>query len=175
MPTRDDILRDLIRRVEALEAAAHEPRGGGWEAEFEPSPGAPTAPAPAYEQEVDDEGNVGDVVITPPTPQQTAAREALLDQIDWVNWSRDQRGGPPPLPEAEACDAYMKGGLVWLYLYDRHFVMQQRPTVVQRMVQELALSDPKTALEISMDVLKDQSPSGGTAVAEDNARSEWDR
>lgn len=69
-----------------------------------------------------------------------------------------------PLNEAEALHAYVKGGPLWLYGYDRDAVMQMPYAHRQAMVEDVLQDSPRAAHEMGRDILKDTG-TGNPAVA----------
>lgn len=112
--------------------------------------------------------------LAPPTPQQRLLRAQLAGEIGWEHWVLDDKGnGGTPLPEDEAKHYYEVGGPLWLYFYDREFVLQQTMATRQRMVQDAMLTSTELAEELSADILK-HIEGNDPSVATDNAMSDWD-
>lgn len=60
----------------------------------------------------------------------------------------------------EMVDAYIAGGPMWLYLYDRDAVMQLPAEWRKDMVGDVECDSPAQAQELARDILKDSSPDG---------------
>lgn len=60
----------------------------------------------------------------------------------------------------ELIDAYVEGGPMWLYIYDRDFVMGLPEESRRIMVADWEAINPKEALQMGRDILKDKSPGG---------------
>lgn len=72
------------------------------------------------------------------------------------------------LTELELRDAYVRGGPMWLYLYDREAIMAMPPPWRMDMVQDVEIDSPAQAQELARDILKDLSSDGGRDSFGDN-------
>lgn len=86
------------------------------------------------------EGN--DVVLPSGTLAQRETRKALAERLDL---EADFPGG---------IDAYMKGGPLWLYYGNRDYVMGLSYEVKVAMIQDVEITSPQEAQEMSRDLLK---------------------
>lgn len=96
----------------------------------------------------------GDIVeYPPPTPAQERLRTAVLDRIGL-------EGLPPEhdLKPDDARRAFLKGGPLWLYDFDRNFVVGLSPQVRRAFVEDVYAVDPEAAYDLGRDILKDDSP-----------------
>lgn len=106
-----------------------------------------------------------------------AFREQLAGSLAWVDWTRPTSDdGPQPITPEVGIPAFVEGGALWLYDYDRDFVMWHlmNPAILQAMVADvLYCGDRRTAEELSADLLKDrdQGPMGDSDGTLDQMRT----
>lgn len=88
-----------------------------------------------------------------------ADEERKADRVRWaeiglhqfIGTGRDE--GHLKLDEATALHAYVVGGPLWLYAYDRNAVMQLPMGHRQAMVDDIAKDSPTRAQEVARDIL----------------------
>lgn len=216
MPTRDEVLRDLLARVADLEEQVRKLNAGdAWdeeldlgdtpefttEAEHVPAPLRP-ASGPVkvsarvleavgemedpdedtpeviearrrieqanaedlqprlhqFEVRVDPTMEGANVTVPSPTPEQSARRQQFVGEI-----AANLPGLEPEMAEA----AYLEGGPVWLYSYDRHHVVNLPDPLKVEMVNDVAETMPETAHEMARDLFKVTDPDIQSAWAHD--------
>lgn len=159
MPSRDEVLRDLVRQVGDLTERVSELERQGrsrdpWDEDFiEPEDREEGDPPLVSVQVTDDQI---EVTVPAPTPEQITMREQFiaaggLDNIDTLN------------PEV-AKEAYLKGGPIWLHAGDRDYVMSLPLSYRKQMAEDVYVQDHQLAGELARDILKDE---GG------DENSEW--
>jgi hypothetical protein len=109
--------------------------------------GGTIEPVPEGERpSIASDGSNGTVELTAASPERQAARAewAVSRQLwDFI-----------PLNEKQACDAYMKGGPMWLYLGNRDAIMAMPFAYREELVTELAKDSVVDAQEVGRDILK---------------------
>jgi hypothetical protein len=154
MATRDETLRDLVRRVGELEDRMDKVEADdGWDDDFA-LPGA----EPAVVQTMDVEVGEDKIIVTVPVPtdEQVAARVDFIEAGGLDNIAT--------LPVAEAKAAYLKGGPLWLHAGDRDYVMSLPFSFRRAMCDDVYLADQAAAGELARDILKDPG---------DDEQAEW--
>lgn len=111
-----------------------------------------------FEVRVDPTLDGANVTVPSPTPSQTDRRKQFVDEI-----TANLPGLEPDLAES----AYMEGGPVWLYAYDRHHVVNLPEPLKMEMVQDVGETMPETAHEMSRDLFKVVDPDIQSAWAHD--------
>lgn len=145
---------------------------------MEDAPELASEGAPAMRANVDALG--GEVVFrSPVSDQHRAFRQKLAESMAWDDWQRPTHdGAPPPLDRETGIPAFVEGGALWIYEYDRDFVFWHSPQVLQALVLDVVMTgDEERAKELSADLLKDrdQGPMSGLdySVAETTAKTAW--
>jgi len=169
-PTRDEVLKDLARRVIALEKRLDEVEQNGpenWDEEIglgldydEPA----AEPEPEPEQWARREVNGNFEYRSPVNEKHRAFRERLAKAMAWVDWERPLHlDSPLPISEEVGIPAFIEGGAMWIYDYDRDFIFLHGTDIFAGLVTDvLYTGDEALAQELSADLFKDrdQGPLG---------------
>lgn len=161
MPTPLDVLKQLTEDVRALtervKALEDVPPAFNWDAQIlddDPFDDDPFDDIPAAAAVRQAEITDGDVVLAPPTAQQEALREDLLDRLELENLPAEHG-----LSRGDAGLAYISGGPMWLYHFDREFLMSLSADVRRAMVDDVAAGGHQLETqEFARDVLKSDDP-----------------
>lgn len=127
----------------------------------------PAVPEGRVMQEVDD----GQFVIPAPDETRREQRYRLMTGLDLTKFVTQPHDGRGVLE-----DAFMTGGPVWLYNFDRVGMKSMPRAVLTKMIDEdVALDSPKTARAMGRDLLKfdattSQQHAMGVAVESQEAR-----
>lgn len=111
-----------------------------------------------FEVRVDPTIDGANVTVPSPTENQRARREAAAEFIV---------ANLPGLEPDLAASAYLEGGPVWLYSYDRHHVVNLPDELKKEMVEDIAETMPETAHEVSRDLFKVTDPDIQSSWAHD--------
>lgn len=97
-----------------------------------------------------------DVTFAAPNKRQRLMRRQLIPSMGFEHWTTPTNDdAPAPPPQGQIAAAYEEGGPLWLYTYDRDYVVSLPPEVHQAMVQDvLAAPDNETARWFGADLLK---------------------
>lgn len=108
---------------------------------------------PAFTVEEGKDSSV--IVIAPVSEKKQKSRAVFANSVIKLDEA---------FPGIKAEEAYVKGGPVWLYDYDRDFVVGLPFGIKQMIVGDLNEDDPQAALEMGRDILKDGSAGGAPAT-----------
>lgn len=165
-----DAIALLAKRLQDLEARVAElekrPAGGELDEDVgDPFATEPTSkPAPRTSKRLEEPPRQqamvevgGQIEFAAPTPSQRRLRQRLIPHLGFEHW-RIGKEGSPPLEAEEAAKAYIKGGPLWLHMYDREFVMSLPTELRQAMVLDIEEIDSEAARRLGADILKDEDP-----------------
>lgn len=131
--------------------------GSGGEVSRESQSDGPDADAPERQQSrvrTVQEGRGRETVEIPPaTPEQKRLRTRVLPALALENLPAEHG-----VTKQVANAAYVQGGPMWLYLFDRDYVMGLSPEVRKAMFEDVLLTNPDEAHELASDILKDEDP-----------------
>ena len=143
MTTPRELVSQLVRRLGALEARVEELESAPIDPWDEP---IEITDADVVITNADDDSI--EVVIKAPTAEQREMREFLLPQIGLEHI--------PLLSQDEAEHAYIEGGPLWLYNYDREFLLSLPYPVRQAMVLDVDDVNTAAAADFGRDVMMDR-------------------
>lgn len=96
--------------------------------------------------DITSDGTTGEVVVPPVSEERKDARAMWAYGIKLWEYI--------PMEATAACEAFAKGGPMWLYLANRDAVMQMPYDARQWLVADIELDSPAEAQEVGRDILK---------------------
>jgi hypothetical protein len=148
MPSRDEVLRDLITRVTSLEEKVSDlenKANEGWDEEFDVGP-EPGPEMPKRAMTIIELRDGVEVEIPRATEKQMDMRQRFID-----------RGGMKGLRSMKVEDAekaFMVGGPIWLHAFDRDFVLTLPADARMLLCEDVWEVDQKAAGDLARDILK---------------------
>lgn len=87
-----------------------------------------------------------------------AKRQRFADDVIAQNFGRADLENGEWHPDTTIIEAYVNAGPLWLYAYDRDFVMQLPQEMKVMLIEDVFEDDPEEGRGLGRDLLKDPSP-----------------